>query len=114
MFFRKEKKNYNNWSFLNILRGDYAQVNNPNEFINFYIEACPVFTATKLIADAISSIEIVLRDKNGDYIYEHEALKILRNPNPFTDGQLFMKELASYYILTGNTYLNIIGEKKTS
>ena len=112
MFFRKEKKNYNNWSFLNILRGDYAQVNNPNEFIRFYVEACPVFTATKLIADAISSIEIVLRNKNGDYIYEHEALKILRNPNPFTDGQLFMKELASYYILTGNTYLNIIGEKK--
>jgi HK97 family phage portal protein len=112
MFFRKEKKNFNNWSFLNLLRGDYAQVNNPTEFIRFYVEACPVFTATKLITDAISSIDIVLRDKNGDYIYEHEALKILRNPNPFTDGQLFMKELASYYILTGNTYLNIIGEKK--
>jgi HK97 family phage portal protein len=112
MFFRKEKKNYNNWSFLNILRGDYVQVNNPTEFIDFYVQACPVFTATKLIADAVSSIDIVLKDKNGDYIYEHEALKILRNPNPFTDGQLFIKELASYYILTGNTYLNIIGEKK--
>ena len=112
MFFRKEKKNYNNWSFLNLLRSDYEQVNTPSEFIKFYVQACPVFTATKLIADAVSSIEIVLKNKDGDYIYEHEALKILRNPNPFADGQLFMKELASYYILTGNTYLNIIGEKK--
>lgn len=112
MFFRKEKKSYNNWSFLNMLRGEYNQVNSPEEFIRFYIEACPVFTATKLIADAVSSIEIVLKDKDGDYIYEHEALKLIRNPNPFTDGQLFMKELTSYYILTGNSYLNIIGEKK--
>lgn len=112
MFFRKEKKSYNNWSFLNMLRGEYNQVNTPEEFIRFYIEACPVFTATKLIADAVSSIEIVLKDKNGDYIYEHEALKLIRNPNPFTDSQLFMKELTSYYILTGNSYLNIIGEKK--
>ena len=113
MFFRKEKKSSgNNWSFLNMLRGEYYQVNAPTEFIKYYIEACPVFTATKLIADAVSSIDIVLKNKDGDYIYEHDALKILRNPNPFTDGQLFMKELSSYYIITGNAYINIIGEKK--
>lgn len=113
MFFRKEKKSYNNWSFLNMLRGEYTQVGSPEEFIRFYFEACPVFTATKLIADAVSSIEIVLKNtKSGDFVYDHEALKLIRNPSPFTDGQLFLKELTSYYILTGNSYLNIIGEKK--
>ena len=43
-------------------------------------------------------------------IYKHKALDILKNPNPFTDPQLFIKEIASYYLLTGNAYINIIGE----
>ena len=90
----------------------YLATTNPSEFINFYLEACPVFTATKMIAEAIGSIDIVLKDKNGDFTYEHDALKLLRNPNPFVDGQLFMQELASAYLLTGNSYINIIGEKK--
>ena len=116
LFFRKkpEKKSYD-WrdlSFFNILCNDYKSTNNAKEFIDFFIDSCPVFTATKMIAEAIGSIDIVLKDKNGDFTYEHDALKLLRNPNPFVDGQLFMQELASSYLLTGNSYINIIGEKK--
>lgn len=116
-FFKKksEKKSYN-WrdlSFFNILCNDYKSTNNAKEFIDFFIDSCPVFTATSLITDAIISIDIVLKNKKtGDFIYEHEALKLLNNPNPFTDGQLFLKELASFYLLTGNNYLNVIGESK--
>ena len=117
LFFKKkpEKKSYD-WrdlSFFNILCNDYKSTNNAKQFIDFFIDSCPVFTGTTLIADAISSIEIVLKDKKtGDFTYNHEALKLLNNPNPFTDGQLFLKELASFYLLTGNNYLNIIGETK--
>jgi len=117
MFFTRKKKeekssNYNNFFLLDLLNGNYRNRDDLN-FINSYIDACPVFTATKLIADAISSIDIVLRDKrNGDFIYKHKALNLINNPNPFTDGQLFLNELASYYVLTGNCYVNIIGDKE--
>lgn len=111
MFFKKKKPEQKSFSLLNYLSG-YSSISESNDFIRFYTEACPVFTATKLIADAVSSIDIVLQDKNSDYIYEHEALNLLKNPNPFTDGQLLLKEITSFYILTGNSYLNVIGEKK--
>jgi len=111
IFFKKKKPELKGFNILNYLSG-YSSVSKASDFIRFYTEACPVFTATKLIADAVSSIDIMLQDKNGDFIYEHEALSLLRAPNPFTDGHLFLKEIASFYILTGNAYLNVIGEKK--
>lgn len=117
MFFTRKKKEEKNFIekffLLDILTGDYKTKNDVNQFINSYIDACPVFIATKMIADAISGINIVLRDKKtGDFIYNHKALNLLNNPNPFTDGQLFLNEIASYYILTGNSYINIIGDKE--
>lgn len=121
MFFTRKKKeekssnsnDYAVFSFIDDLINEGKTKTDIKEFINSYIEACPVFTATKLIADAISSINIVLRDKKtGDFIYNHKALNLLNNPNPFIDGQLFLNELASYYILTGNSYINIIGDKE--
>lgn len=78
--------------------------------IDHYVQSSPVFTATKMIADAISGIDIIIKDKKSDkVIYDHDALKLLENPNPFTTGNLLLKELASFYILTGNTYLKSIG-----
>jgi len=115
LFFKKkqEKKSYGmqDWFAFNFLNQEYSSNNNANTFINYFYDACPVFTATNLISDSISSIDIVLKNKKtGDFIYKHKALDILKNPNPFTDNQLFIKEIASYYLLTGNAYINIIGE----
>lgn len=113
--FRKsqEKKSYTReLSLLQLLSGDFGYKNTPEQFIRSYIEACPVFTATKLISDACASISIVVRDKKKDEFVDHEVLKLLKNPNPFTTQNLFIKEMVSFYLLTGNDYLNIIGEKK--
>ena len=115
LFFKKkqEKKSYGmqDWFGFSFLNQEYNSNNSANTFINYFYDACPVFTATNLITDSISSIDIVLKNKKtGDLIYKHKALDILKNPNPFTDPQLFIKEIASYYLLTGNAYINIIGE----
>lgn len=110
--FFKRKSGLKSWNYFFGRDCNYNATTNPNEFIDFYLKACPIFTATKMIAEAIGSIDIVLKDKNGDFTYEHKALTILKNPNPFVDGQLFLQEIVSSYLLTGNCYINIIGEKE--
>lgn len=111
-FFKKKKPESKFWNWLIGNNSEYSTTTNPSEFIDFYLKACPIFTATKMIAEAISSIDIVLKDKSGAFIYEHKAVNLLKNPNPFVDGQLFVQELVSSYLLTGNSYINIIGEKE--
>lgn len=110
--FFKRKSGLKSWNYFFGRDCNYNATTNPNEFIDFYLKACPIFTATKMIAEAIGSIDIVLKDKNGDFTYEHKALTLLKNPNPFVDGQLFLQEIVSSYLLTGNCYINIIGEKE--
>lgn len=110
--FFKRKSGLKSWNYFFGRDCNYHATTNPNEFIDFYLKACPIFTATKMIAEAIGSIDIVLKDKNGDFTYDHKALTLLKNPNPFVDGQLFLQEIVSSYLLTGNCYINIIGEKE--
>lgn len=110
--FFKRKSGLKSWNYFFGRDCDYHATTIPNEFIDFYLKACPIFTATKMIAEAIGSIDIVLKSKNGDFTYEHKALTLLKNPNPFVDGQLFLQEIVSSYLLTGNCYINIIGEKE--
>jgi len=111
IFEPKELKSYGETrlSLLQLLSGDYEYKNSPTEFLNYYTEACPVFTATKMIADAGSSIKLVIKDRKKDeFIYSHPFLERLKNPNPFIDGELLLKEVISYYLLTGNSYLNVV------
>jgi HK97 family phage portal protein len=84
-----------------------------SSFLKDYVLSSPVFIATKLIANAIAGIPIILKDINkNELIYQHKALEILRDPSPFTTSSLLMKELASYYILTGNSYLKVSGNNE--
>lgn len=110
IFKPKELKSYGNGlSLLQVLNGGYEYKNSPSEFLNYYTEACPVFTSTKMIADAGSSIKMVIKDRKKDeFIYNHPFLERLKNPNPFIDGELFFKEIISYYLLTGNNYINVV------
>ena len=113
VFGSKEAKSYSrDVSLFQLLSNEFGYKSDPQEFIDFYVEACPVFTATKLIADAGAAIKLLVKDTKKDEFVDHEVLKLLNRPNPFTNGQLLMKQILSYYILTGNNYLNIIGTSK--
>lgn len=119
-FFKKRTKNTEKKGFgeESSNRGYFLVINGENvdystsQFIRSYVDACPVFTATKKITSAAASIEIVLRNKkDGSFKYDHDILKLLQNPDPFTDRNLFIESCLSNYILTGNCYINVIGEK---
>lgn len=114
--FQGSKKSYYSGpslSMIDIFRNDFSNPCSVKEFIDYYIKNSPVFTATKLIADSASSIEFLIKDENKDeFIYDHPALELLKKPNPFISGSLFIKELIGYYILTGNSYLSITGSSK--
>ena len=113
IFNKQEIKSHSrDLSLFQLLEGNFNYQNNPQEFINFYSEACPVFTATKLIADAGAAINILVKDTKKDEFVDHEVLKLLNKPNHFTTGNLFMKQILSYYILTGNDYINVVGSTK--
>ena len=81
---------------------------NNNEMLNAYIKACPIFTATSWIVDACNDIDFVIKDiKKDEFIYDHPILKLLKNPNPFTNSDEFKKTIFNYFLLTGNIYLNL-------
>lgn len=88
-------------------------------FLDYYRGESIVYTPTNLILDAISSIDIIILDtkaekKENQYIYDHKAIDLLKNPNPFESGELFTKSMLLNYIVTGNAYLKIIGgDQKT-
>jgi HK97 family phage portal protein len=107
---KREEKSCRQITLREVLQNEFTYNTSPRKFIGYYLENCPVFVATKLISDACSSIDILIKDTvTGEFIYEHPLLKLLKSPNPFKDGRLLMKEIAGFYIMTGNSYLNVIG-----
>ncbi len=119
-FFKKsvslEKKSYqlNDLSMLLMgAHGNYSNGYTIQQYITKYYHNSPLYTAIKLIADNITSINKVLYDnKKGEYIYDHPFLNILNNPNPFISGDLFFESIVDYLILGGESYIEIIGDKK--
>jgi HK97 family phage portal protein len=85
---------------------------NSSEFLTYYNSNSAVSTAIKLLSDNVKTIPFVVQNQKGEFDYKHPVLELLNNPNPFTSGELFESELVSYYLLTGNNYLNIIGSTK--
>jgi HK97 family phage portal protein len=109
-----ERKNYQGSSSYIMTNDSIVSLSNDTtQLIRYYLEASPVFAATKLVVDNAASIPFVIQEgKGGEYITDDPLLKILNKPNPFMNGSLFKKTLLSYFILSGNSYINIIGNNK--
>jgi len=113
-FFSKKKPiEAKSWSLFQSLNGSFSYSNSSLKFSRYYVESCPVFTATKYISDAAAAIPIIIKDtKTGKFILDHPLINLINNPNPFKDGTLFKKECISFYVLTGNCYINILNSFK--
>lgn len=60
-----------------------------------------VYRAVAEIARAIGDLEIELVKENGDLVEKHPALDLLQRPNPTQGGDGFLREMFTFYLLTG-------------
>ena len=110
-----EKKSYQVNDLSLLMLGIYGDQNKAdlNRFVSYFYKSSPLFTAVKLIADNINAIDLVLYDsRKEEFVYEHNILQLLKNPNPFTGKSLFMEAILNNFLLTGDTFIEIIGNNK--
>lgn len=112
-----EQKSYgNDLAWLLMGYNNYNSGHQLKEYIDFYYKSSPLFTALRLISDEIVSIKKVINDTKKDEFLpnssEQPFIKLLNNPNPFTNSDLFFESLLQYYLLAGEIFIEIIGNNK--
>lgn len=70
-----------------------------------------VYACINEIATAFASIPIKLVSTKGKEIIEHPMMDLLKRPNPFQGQVTFMKAVASYLLISGNSYIERVGPK---
>ena len=70
----------------------------------FYRSNSALATAVDLIADSFEQIAPVLKI-DGEFVSDHEVIKLLMQPNGFESWPQFAGEIARHYLLTHNEYI---------
>jgi len=77
--------------------------------IQYYESVGPLKKAINMIAKGFAQIDMVMEDKNGEFITEHPLLDLINSPNADTTGHEFKKAIAVFYLLTGNSFVEATG-----
>lgn len=81
-----------------------------SESIQHYLEASPVFSAIDLIASEFSTLKVKVWDSSErDFVEDHPSLALLKMPNPMDSEKSFLYALATYFLVTGNSFLVATG-----
>ena len=90
------KSHYSVGQYYNLFKGcgEYKNSEYLNyqiqDFLNDYLLSPALNRVVNLIVNKAVSIQRVLKDnKNDEFIYEHDFLDLLGNPNPFEDDNIF-------------------------
>lgn len=75
--------------------------------VESYLENAPVFIATNKISGKGSGVQPFVKDVKEDKFIDHPLLTLLHQPDPTTSQKLFLRQLLSYYLLTGNGYVEV-------
>lgn len=72
-----------------------------------YVKNVIAYRCISMIASGAASVPWLLTAKrgNGNAIETHPLLKLLQRPNPMQGGAEFFEQLVSFYLLSGNSYL---------
>lgn len=79
-----------------------------------YRKSVTVFRAINLVANSAAGIDWELyRKSRGDKqeVLEHPLLDLLQKPNPMQGGAAFMKALIGFNRISGNAYIEAVGNK---
>lgn len=90
---------------------DFLSAGSNNDLADFvaiqmYMDAMPFFNAVDMRARNFAAIPIRVWDKSKDeFLDDHPVLELLQNPNADTTQLEFLYQYASYFDITGDTYL---------
>lgn len=86
-----------------------STIHRPKDYLSYakegYGDNVIVFRCINEIANAISSIEWYVRNQAGSELKNHDAMRLLRNPNATQSWGDFIKDVVSYYFIAGNSYV---------
>ncbi len=66
------------------------------------------YRAIALIAQGIGSHTLLAYDEAGQKMPQHPLLRLLNHPNPQQGKATFLEALVSYYLLSGNAYMQAV------
>lgn len=88
----------------------------PRDYESFAKEAYQInvvaYKCINLIAGNIASVPWCVYDNNGNEIENHELIALLKRPNIMQSGTEFFKALVAYYLVSGNTYIEMTRKGK--
>lgn len=74
--------------------------------LQFFKTTAPLFNAIDIITEEVAAITPIIWDRKEEVPLKQSAvLDLINNPNPLTNGSEFLKEMASYFLITGNNFL---------
>lgn len=76
-----------------------------HSYAKAYADKAWVYACVSVIADTLSSAEIVLKDEKGKTIDSHPILNLLYKPNSFMSGRTLKQWIIGSLELTGNAYI---------
>lgn len=81
--------------------------------VNYYERISVIATIVDMIAEAFGQLTPILQDKEtGEVIIGSDLMKLLSNPNTIEGYTSFAESLASFYMITGNCYIEAIGNSR--
>lgn len=90
---------------------DFLSAGSNNDLANFvaiqmYMDAMPFFNAVDMRARNFAAIPIRVWNKSKDeFVDDHPVLELLQNPNADTTQLEFLYQYASYFDITGDSFL---------
>lgn len=79
--------------------------------VELYCRTSAFWSAVDIIAEELSSLIPVVKDKqNDEVIKDHPVLDLLGSPGPMCGRNEFLYSVSSFFLITGNSYVSITGD----